>query len=306
MNDLYEVSPVQQHELQQGLTVLHARRNKMRLLAVLSGLITVVSLIGLLFNQSLVYAFFDVSNTVQQLHIPLSAVGIENSIGQTADYFGRLLAWIVWFCVTAVVSLVGASLIVHYAKKIKFFQRRLQYFGKRFLAWVICVMLIWMGSGWLKTEIVSDDQEEYTEFVSYSNHISQSEIYQYLQRSQIPETAQDYLLAQTALLQKNVDQDTALAYSSKLIEAEKTDPQFLSYGFKPQQLWSIQQQVYGKAVTPLAESVADKIAIADNVKQYTQWLWLAMLAVFISLTVMFYSLLRQFNTRLSRIVQRLQ
>jgi hypothetical protein len=43
-----------------------------------------------------------------------------------------------------------------------------------------------------------------------------------------------------------------------LIREERQDPHFMEYGFKPEQLWIMQQQLYGKAVTPLAQSVQNK------------------------------------------------
>lgn len=308
MNDIRDMSPIQQDELQQGVSVLEARRNKMQMFMMLSGVIAVMSFVALVFNQSLVYAFFDISNSVQQLHIPIGAVGIESHLGKNPDYFGRLLSWVMWLGLKIIVALIGASLLVHYAQKIQFFKKRLYNFGKRFLAWIIALMFIWMGVTAIQSEVIETNQhqEDYAEFVEYDTHIAQSDLYQYLQRYSIDPVTQDYLLVQAALLHQPVDKNTALAYVAKLIQAEKQDPQFVAHGFKPEQLWIIQHQLYGKAVTPLAQSAAKKVAKADLIASYSQWIWLSGLVIFLVLMSIFYGLTHQFNRRLVRIENRLQ
>lgn len=308
MNNIRDISPIQQDELQQGVNVLEARRNKMQMFMVLSSIVSVISFVALIFNQSLVYAFFDISNHVQQLHLPVGAVGIEADIGQNPDYFGRLLSWVMWLGLKTTCALVGASVFVHYAQKVQFFKKRMSNFCKRFLVWVIGFIFIWMGITALQSEMVenSHHNEEYTEFIAYDSHISQSDLYRYLQKNAIDPVTQDYLLAQAALLHQPIDKNAALAYSAKLIQAEKQDPQFVGYGVKPEQLWAIQHQLYGKAVTPLAQSAANKVAQADQIAGYSQWIWIVGLFVSLMLMSIFYALTRQFNQRLTRIENRLQ
>ena len=308
MNDVRDIAPLKQHELQQGVSVLQARRNKMRLLTMLSATLMVLGGFALFFNQSLIYSYFDLSTAVQQLHIPVAAAQLQQQLGQQPDYFGRLLSWILWSVAKVGIAIIGASLFVIYAKKIKFFKVRMYNFGKRFLAWIIAFILFISGISILQNDVMDDDHqaEEYAELVEYKANIQDSEIYTLTQRSHLPAAVEDYLLAQTALLHDPVDQDTALAYVSKLVEAERNDAQFLSYGFKPQQIWAMQQQIYGKTVTPFAESVHENQQIADKIISYSQVLWLIIVCGFAVLAFIFYGLMQQFNRRIGRIEQGLQ
>lgn len=308
MNDIRDVSPIQQDHIQQGVEVLQQRRNKMRIYMVLSSIVVMTSLVGLLFNQDLVYAFLGISTSVQQLHVPVSAAEVQQQIGESRNYFGQLLSWVMWFGLKILVAVIGASLFVHYAKKIEFFRRRMQSFLRRCFVWLLSVVLIWSGLSWLQADLNEDGQhtEEYAEFIAYKQHIQHSEIYRYLERSKLEGVVQNYLLAQTALLHQPTDDDTALAYTAKLIQAEKQDSHFLAYGFKPEQLWAMQYQLYGKAVTPLAQTVQQQMTLADRMVNYSQWALLFALAVFSVFAFIFYALTRQFNTRLSRIENRLK
>ena len=308
MNDVRDIAPLKQHELQQGVTTLHARRNKMRLLTMSSATLMVLGGFALFFNQSLVYSYFDLSTVVQQLHIPMSAGQLQQYLGQQPDYFGRLLTWVLWSASKVAIALVGATLFVIYAQKINFFKVRMHNFGKRFLAWIIAFMLLIGGISAVQNDVMDDEHqaEEYAELVEYRSNIQDSELYTLTQQSQLPATVEAYLLAQTALLHDPVDQDVALAYVTKLVEAERDDAKFLSYGFKPQQIWAMQQQIYGKAVTPFAESVHKNQQVADKIVSYSQVLWLIIVASFAVLAFIFYGLMQQFNRRIGRIEQGLQ
>lgn len=308
MNDIRDVSPIQQDQIQHGVEVLQQRRNKMRIYTVLSGIVVLSSLVGLAFNQDLVYAFLGISTEVQQLHIPVSAAEIQQHIGETQNYFGQLLSWVMWFGLKILVALIGASIFVHYVKRIAFFRRRMQSFLRRCFVWLLSVVIIWSGLSWLQADLNEGGQqsEQYAEFVEYKQHIQQSDMYRYLERSNLDEVVHDYLLAQTALLHQPVDDNTALAYTAKLIKAEKQDSNFLMYGFKPEQLWAMQHQLYGKAVTPLAQTVQQQMTFANRIVNYTQWALIVFLTIFAVCAFIFYGLTRQFNTRLSRIENRLR
>lgn len=307
MNDVRDMAPVQQHELQQGLSILHTRRNKMRILTVLSAVLMVLSAVAIFFNQSLVYSYFDLADSVKHLHIPISAHEIQDHIGQAPNYFFALISSIFWLALKIVMALIGATIFVVYAKKINFFKKRMHNFGKRFLAWVISFCLIMMASSAIQHQMTekSHEEEKYLELVEYKNNIQQSEMYQLIQDRQVEPTVADYLLAQTALLNDPADKDTAFAYVTKLITAEQNDPNFLSYGFKPDQIWAMQQQTHHKAVTPFAESIQEKMATADKIAGYSQWLWVIIFTSFAVFAFIFYGLTRQFNRRITRIENRL-
>src|SRR5690606_40951951 len=72
------------------------------------------------------------------------------------------------------------------------------------------------------------------------------------------------ILAQTALLHKPQDLSAAKPYVFNLVEAEKQDAKFEQYGFKPEQLWTMQQQIYGQAMTPVAKSVNTQVQQANQ------------------------------------------
>ncbi len=74
MSQLKESSSVhlsvqQRVEFEQGLVQLKARRNKMRASMMLSLLLGIMAVVALYFNQQLIYAFFEISPTLQQLHV---------------------------------------------------------------------------------------------------------------------------------------------------------------------------------------------------------------------------------------------
>ena len=98
----------------------------------------------------------------------------------------------------------------------------------------------------------------------------------------------------------------AVAYTAKLIQAERKDPHFLEYGLKPEQLWSMQYQLYGQAVTPLAQSVEPLVAKASRWSSVLNYVLYALIAVSVLISGIFYFLSRGLKKRLVRISQKLQ
>lgn len=307
MAKLKDISPVQQDQFQQGLIQLESRRNKMWAYMVLSLLVALMSLVTIFFNQQLIYAFFEISPTIQQLHVPYTAQEIQQRIGENPDYFGQLFFWVMWLGLKMTSAFIGAILLVYYAKKLKFIRQKLKGFVQTILAWMISFILIWLGLTWVQSEIIEIDRQNqrYAEVVEYKSNIQQSKLYRYIERSDVAAPVQHYLLAQAALLHRPIDRDTAIAYNAMLVQEEKQNPRFIEYGFKPEQLWAMQQQLYGKSVTTMAQSVQSQVDQANRVAYYTQWLLLGLLAVFAALTLIFYMLNRQFTKRLERIDGRL-
>jgi hypothetical protein len=79
--------------------------------------------------------------------------------------------------------------------------------------------VLWSGLTYVQYDLKDDEDKELKSFIKYDQNIQQSAIYQYLQRSDAPETVQSYLLAQTALMHKPVDKVVATVYAEKLIKA---------------------------------------------------------------------------------------
>ena len=75
------LSVQQQVEFEQGLVQLKARCNKMRASMMLSLMLGIMAVVALYFNQQLIYAFFEISPTLQQLHVPFSAQAVQDRIG---------------------------------------------------------------------------------------------------------------------------------------------------------------------------------------------------------------------------------
>ena len=88
--DEYAVSP---GEIKQGVVALKKRQRNLMLLGITSSTVFIASIIGLFFQQDLVYGFFGLSTEVQQLHLPVSVDATLASIGDSPDYFFSLLSW---------------------------------------------------------------------------------------------------------------------------------------------------------------------------------------------------------------------
>ena len=115
-----------------------------------------------------------------------------------------------------------------------------------------------------------------------------------------------YLLAQTALMHHPADKDAAIPQVLTLVKAEQQDPQFLHYGFKPEQLWTMQQQVYGKALTPMAQSVHKQVQQAQQLNTLVYYMNLAVMALMLILSAVLWFLSRHLQQRILRIQQQLE
>lgn len=197
-------------------------------------------------------------------------------------------------------------LVTELDKKIGFFQRRLQAWTQRILAWIIAFILFWSGLSYLQYDWKDETEQAYQQWMSYKSNIIESQIARDLQQARVPSAEKAYVLAQVALMHRPVDRQTANVYVNQLINIEKNNPtQFKDYNFKPEQLWAMQQQLYGKSVTPVTQSLEPRVQKAEKTSQIVNLLLLVLSFIFISLSIFLFILAKHLKTRRQRIEQTL-
>lgn len=301
--DEYAVNP---REIEQGVGVLKKRQHRLMLLGVTASTLAIVSMLGLFLHQELVYGFFGLSTEIQQLHLPVSVDANLASMGDSPDYFLSLLSWFGWLILKLFASFIGAFFVVHFLKKIRYFYVKFQSFVQKFVGWLIAFILIWAGLTYWQHDLQGDHDDAYQQVVYYDSNINDSEVARYLaDANDMAAPIKSYLLAQTALLHQPADLSAARPHVLRLINAEQNDQAFEEYGFKPEQLWSMQQQVYGKSMTPLAESLNSQVQQANRVTELVQILIWAMLAASAVFSLILFLLAQAIKKRSLRIEQRL-
>ncbi|MFV5404307.1 MULTISPECIES: hypothetical protein [unclassified Acinetobacter] len=300
--DEYAVKP---QDIKQGVIALKRRQRNLMLLGLTTSTVFIASLISLFFQQELVYGFFGLSTEVQQLHLPVSVDAALASIGDSPDYFFSLLSWIGWLIIKIFSSFIGAFIVISLMKKLRFFYVRFQSFVLKFVAWLIAFILIWSGLTYWQHDLRNDQDDAYQQVVYYDSNINDSEIARYLADSEIAAPVKSYLLAQTALLHKPVDLSAARPYVAQVVEAEKKDAKFEQYGFKPEQIWTMQQQVYGKSLTPVAQSVERQAQQADEVTKIVNIVIIGIAILSALLSLILFLLAHSIKGRSLRIEQRI-
>lgn len=300
--DEYAVKP---QDIKQGVIALKRRQRNLMLLGLTTSTVFIASLISLFFQQELVYGFFGLSTEVQQLHLPVSVDAALASIGDSPDYFFSLLSWIGWLIIKFFSSFIGAFIVISLMKKLRFFYVRFQSFVLKFVAWLIAFILIWSGLTYWQHDLRNDQDDAYQQVVYYDSNINDSEIARYLADSEIAAPVKSYLLAQTALLHKPVDLSAARPYVAQVVEAEKKDAKFEQYGFKPEQIWTMQQQVYGKSLTPVAQSVERQAQQADEVTKIVNIVIIGIAILSALLSLILFLLAHSIKGRSLRIEQRI-
>ncbi len=293
-------------QIEQGIKVLQRRKFNLTASSVLLSTVGIVSLVTIFFQQELIFNLFGVAQQVQQIHLPYMIDGKLKEYVHQPDYFMNAFSWLGWLILKLVVSFIGAFIIIGFLKKFKFFLIRFQSFILKFVAWLLAFIMLWSSLTYVQYEIREDEESEISAFIRYDQNIQQSNFYQYLQKSEIPETVQSYLLTQSALIHKPIDKVVAMVYAEKLIKAEQSDPQFLEYGFKPEQLWTIQYQVFNQAISPIAKSVEAQVNRANfwsNIFEKVLWV---VAAISLLLGFMFYMVSNQIGKRLQRIGKQLK
>lgn len=295
--------PVQAEDISKGLAVLKRRQTKLSLMSIGSMLMFAVSGIAVFAQQDFVFSFFGLTQAVEQLHLPYTVDAVVTQYQNQPDYFFNLLSWFGWLILKVVLSLVGAFMVIAILKKIRFFYVRFQSFVLKFVAWLIAVIMIWSGLTYVQYDLRDDDHEEQYHLVHYEQHIGQSQIAQLLDETEANSTVKAYVLAQAALLHKPIDKDAATSYVAQLIQAERTQKNFIEYGFKPEQLWVMQQQLYGQAMTPIAKSVVPKVQQAEQVSNIVRIVLLAIAVLSMIISILLYLLSSRIRGRTQRIEQ---
>lgn len=300
--DEYAVNP---QEIKQGVVALKKRQRNLMLLGLTTSTVCIASVIGLFFQQEMVYGFFGLSTQLQQLHLPVSVDANLASIGDSPDYFFALLSWFGWLILKIFASFIGAFFLVGLLKKFRFFYVRFQSFILKFVGWLISFIVIWSGLTYWQYDLRNDREDAYQQVVYYDSNINDSEVARYLVDSDIASPVKSYLLAQTALLHKPVDISAARPYVAQVVEAERQDNKFEQYGFKPEQIWTMQQQVYGKSLTPVAQSVDRQAQQAEQVSKITNVIIIGIAILFALLSLIIFVLANSIKGRSLRIEQRI-
>lgn len=302
------MSPIDDLSVQpidQRLDILKKRQRHLMIWFFLTSTFGVVIIASLFLQKEFIYRFFDLSVHVQALDLPYHVQELV-PFKQPVDYFFNLLSWFGWLFLKIFVSFIGAFLLVSWAKKLRFFQHRFQVWTQRILAWVIAFILLWSGLSYLQYDWKDETKQAYQQWMSYQNNIVESQIAQDLQQANISSTEKAYVLAQVALLHQPVDRKTAKVYVNQLIFAEKNNPvQFKEYDFKPEQLWVMQQQLYGKSITALTQPLDLRAQQAERVSQIVNVVLWGMIFLIAALSAILYILAKHLKNRRVRITQKL-
>lgn len=299
--DDYAVNP--QH-IEQGVVALKKRQSKLMLLALSSVSLLITSFAVLYLQQDLVYSFFGLSHQVQQLHMPLSVDANLASLGQSNDYFNSLFSWFGWLILKLLVSFIGAFFVVGFLKKFHFFYLRFQSFVLKFVGWLLAFIVLWSGLTYVQYDLKDDDADAHQQVIHYDKNIQESEMARYLATADLAQPVKAYLLAQTALLHQPADQAAAIPYVLQLLQAEK-QPNFINYGFQPEQIWAMQHQVYGKSLSPMAQQVEPQVAKAEQLNAIVHVIVITFIAIFAVSSAIFWLLASNLKKRALRIEHKL-
>lgn len=298
--DDFSVQPIDQR-----LDVLKKRQRHLMIWFILTCTLVVVTVASLVWQKEFIYRFFDLSTHIQALDLPYHVQELV-PFKQPVDYFFNLLSWFGWLFLKIFVSLIGAFVLVGWVKKFKFFQQRFQAWSQRILAWVIAFILLWSGLSYLQYNWKDETEQAYQQWMSYQNNIVESQIAQDLQQANISANEKAYVLAQVALLHQPVDRNTANIYVNQLISSEKSNPvQFKQYDFKPEQLWVMQQQLYGKSITSITQPLDIRAQQAERISQIVKLILCGLMIVAVALSTVLYVLAKNFKNRRVRIIQKL-
>lgn len=298
--DDFSVQPIDQR-----LDVLKKRQRHLMIWFILTCTLVVVTVASLVWQKEFIYRFFDLSTHVQALDLPYHVQELV-PFKQPVDYFFNLLSWFGWLFLKIFVSLIGAFVLVGWVKKFKFFQQRFQAWSQRILAWVIAFILLWSGLSYLQYNWKDETEQAYQQWMSYQNNIVESQIAQDLQQANISANEKAYVLAQVALLHQPVDRNTANIYVNQLISSEKSNPvQFKQYDFKPEQLWVMQQQLYGKSITSITQPLDIRAQQAERISQIVKLISWGLIVLAVALSTVLYALAKNFKNRRVRIIQKL-
>ena len=302
------MSPINDFSVQpidQRLDALKKRQRHLMIWFVLACTLVVITVASLFLQKEFIYRFFDLSTHVQALDLPYHVQELV-PFKQPVDYFFNLLSWFGWLFLKILVSFIGAFLLLSWMKKFKFFQQRFQAWTQRILAWIIAFILLWSSLSYIQYDWKDETKQAYQQWMSYQNNIVESQIAQDLQQANISSTEKAYVLTQVALLHQPIDRKTANVYVNQLIVAEKNNPiQFEQYDFKPEQLWVMQQQLYGKSITSITQPLDLRAQQAERISQIVNVILWGLIVLVVALSTILYVLAKQLKNRHIRINQKL-
>jgi len=298
----YAIDPI---KIESGIVQIKKRTQRLDIYMICTGTIFLASMVALFLQQDFVYGFFGLTIELKQLHIPVSADGNLANLHAQPDYFMNLLSWFGWFILKLFVSFIGSFFIIRFIKRFQFFARRFKSFILKFVAWLIAFILLWSVLTYIQYERKDKDLQAYAKVIAYDQDLQQSELAQYLKTTTLDSTVQAYLLAQVALLHQPVDKDAAIPYILDLINSEKNNSEFFQYGFKPEQLWTMQYQTYGKALTPMAETVEKQVLQANRISKLVQYFIIVIGIFSVGLTILIFLLSWNLKKRIGRIEKNL-
>ena len=296
MLDDYTQSPA---EIKAGMLQLKQREKSLNRVMFVGVALSLIAGVGILTQHELIYSFFGVSESIQQLHIPVTADAYLTTFGEQRDYLWNFLGWIGWTILKLLSAFFGAFILMSLLKKIRYFQMKFQSLVMRFVTWLIVFLVIWGGLTYVQYADDNDPQAIYAQLVAYDRNIQNSAIAQHLNESNTDGVVADYLLAQTALL--NQDTTVAQVYVGRLVQAELNDANFQAYGFLPEQLWSMQHQIYAEARTPLAKVMLPKAHQAAVFSLWAERILVGMMIALLGMTLIFWLMRRTIKNRINRI-----
>lgn len=298
--DEFSVQPIDQR-----LVVLKKRQRHLMIWFFLSSALVLMTITALFFQKEFVYRFFDLSMHVQTLDLPYHVQDLI-PLKQPVDYFFNLLSWFGWLFIKIFVAFIGAFLLLRWAKRLNFFRQRFQAWTLRVVAWIIAFTLLWSGMSYIQYDWQDETEKAYQQWMSYKNNIIESQIAQDLNQSNASATEKAYVLAQVALLHDPIDRKTANIYVNQLINAERNNPaQFQKYDFKPEQLWVMQQQLYGKSITLMTQPLDLRAQQAELIAQIVNVVLWGLLLVTIAISTVLYFLASHLKSRRNRIAHQL-
>ena len=294
---------VEPQDISTGLTVLHKRQRKLQLSSFATATLFMISLFVLLNLQNYIYGFIGLAPSIQQLHLPLSVDSKILEFQNQPDYLLNLFKWFGWFFLKLIVAFIGSFVVISILKKFHFFYVRFQSFVLKFVGWLIAFIIMWTGLTLVQYNSYNDEKEAEYELVHYDQHIQQSEIYKLLDESDTDAIPKAYVLAQTALLHQPQDINLARSYVAELVKSERTNKNFVEYGFSPEQLWTMQHQIYDKAITPTTQDLQVKVDHANQYKQLIKFVLMIISAVLFVISMLIFLLSNRLKKRVLRIQQ---
>ncbi|MCR4531582.1 hypothetical protein [Acinetobacter venetianus] len=302
------MSPIDEFSVQpidQRLVVLKKRQRHLMIWFFLSSALVLMTITALFFQKEFVYRFFDLSMHVKTLDLPYHVQDLI-PFKQPVDYFFNLLSWFGWLFIKIFVAFIGAFLLLRWAKKLNFFRQRFQAWTLRVVAWIIAFTLLWSGMSYIQYDWQDETEKAYQQWMSYKNNIIESQIAQDLNQSNASATEKAYVLAQVALLHDPIDRKTANIYVNQLINAERNNPtEFQKYDFKPEQLWVMQQQLYGKSITLMTQPLDLRAQQAERIARIVNVVLWGLLLVTIAISMVLYFLASHLKSRRNRIAHQL-